>query len=104
MKNQTNKNEEPAILITAHLEEPNMLQLLIERLAECHCDFGYNQKKMHPGWEAVETSSIETLVSGSIVLSDENDLVSIPFVTCFLFSCTKAKRGKYNLKWSCCLS
>jgi hypothetical protein len=100
----SNKNEEPSILITAHLEEPNLLQVLIERLAEGHCDFGYDKKNVQVGWQAIEPSSVESFVSGSIIVSDENDLTSIPFVTCFLFSCVKAKQGHYTLTWSSSLS
>ncbi len=108
MKNPFNKNsnkdEEHSILITAHLEEPNLLQLLVERLAEGHCDFGYYKKKVQVGWQAIEPSSIETFVSGSIILSDENELLSVPFVTGFLFSCIKTKQGQYALTWSSSLS
>ena len=108
MKNPFNKNsnndKEPSILISAHLEEPNLLQLLIETLAEGHCDFGYDKKKVQVGWQAIEPSSVETFVSGSIIVSDENDLISIPFVTCFLFSCIKTKQGPYTLAWSSSLS
>ena len=108
MKNSTNKNnyknKKPSILITTHLEEPNLLQLLIERLAESHHIFGCGLKKMQVGWQAIELSSIETFASGSIILSDDNELLSIPFVTGFLFTCIKAKQGKYSLTWNSSLS
>ena len=103
-KKNSNKDQDPPILVTSHFEEPDLLQVLVERLAEGHCEFGYDLKKMQPGWRAMETSSIEAFVSGNIILSDENDLTSIPFVTCFLFGCTKTRRGKYDLIWSSSLS
>jgi len=106
MKNLLNKNssENPALLVTAYFDEPNMLQLLIERLAECNCGFGYSLQQLQPDWQTIEVSSIEAFVSGRIILSGENDLVENPFVNSFLFTCTKSAKRQFNLTWSSSLS
>jgi hypothetical protein len=104
MKNPPKKNPQPGIAITATLEEPCLLQILVEKLAECNPDMGYNLEQVQPGSKAIETSSIEVLVSGDINLSNKKDLIDIPFVTCFLFTCIKASEGKYDLTWSSSLS
>ena len=104
MKKPSNKNDGPAIVITATLEELNLLQVLVEKLAECNLDMGYSLKQVQPGWKAIETSTIEVLVSGGINLTNNNDLVNAPFVTCFLFTCIKPADGKYELTWSSSLS
>jgi hypothetical protein len=104
MKKPSNKKDGSSIAITAILEEPNLLQILVEKLAECNVDIGYSLKQVQPGWKAIETSSIEVLVSGSVNFSNENDPMNVPFVTCFLFTCTKPTDGKYDLTWSRSLS
>ena len=104
MKKPSNKKEGSPIDITATLEEPNLLQILVEKLAECNVDIGYSLKQVQPGWKAIETSSIEVLVSGGVNFSDENELINTPFVTCFMFTCVKVAEGKYDLTWSQSLS
>jgi hypothetical protein len=103
MKKPSNKNERSQIAITATVEEPCMLQLLVETLAESHSDLGYYSKKVQPGWKAMETSSIEARVSGGINFSSDKN-INTPFVTCFLFSCRKVSNGRYELTWSNSLS
>ncbi|TAL43757.1 MAG: hypothetical protein EPN92_09730 [Chitinophagaceae bacterium] len=97
MKNQS-------IAITATLEEPRLLKTLVERLADRRYDIGYGHEKVKPGWKAIETSSIEAFVSGNINLYGEIDLLNIPFVTCFLFTCIKEKEDGYKLTWASSLS
>jgi len=104
MKKPFDKNGGYAIAITATLEEPNLLQILVEKLAECNLDFGYCFKQVQPGWKAIETSSIEVMVSGGIQLSNKNELIDIPFVTSFIFTCTKTAKEKFDLTWSHSLS
>ncbi|HKC36177.1 MAG TPA: hypothetical protein VKB95_08945 [Chitinophagaceae bacterium] len=104
MKKPSNKKDGSAIAITATLEEPNLLQILVEKLAECNVDIGYGLKQVQPGWKAIESSSIEVLVSGGVNFSDEHHPINVPFVTCFLFTCIKTAEGKYDLTWSRSLS
>jgi hypothetical protein len=102
MKKPSNRNERSQIDIIANVEDPCILQLLVETLAESKPNLPFRLKRVHQGWKALESSSIEARVSGSINFSQEKS-VDIPFVTCFLFTCTKGK-GKYELKWSNSLS
>src|SRR5258705_2511512 len=104
MKKPSNKKDGSAIAITATLEEPNLLQILVEKLAECNVDMGYSLKQVQPGWKAIETSSIEVLASGGVRFFHKKDPIKTPFVTCFLFTCVKTFEGKYDLTWSRSLS
>lgn len=104
MKKPSNKGNGSAIAIIATLEEPDLLQILVEKLAECNVDMGYSLQQVQPGWRAIETSSIEVLASGGIHFSDNNDSTRTPFVTSFLFTCIKPTQGKYYLTWSHSLS
>lgn len=102
MKKPSNRNERSQTDIIANVEDPCILQLLVETLAESKPNLPFRAKRVHRGWKVLDSSSIEARVSGGINFSDEK-AVEIPFVTCFLFTCTKGK-GKYELKWSNSLS
>ena len=104
MKKPSNKGNGSAMAIIATLEEPDLLQILVEKLAECNVDIGYSLQQVQPGWKAIETSSIEVLASGGIHFSDKDDSTKTPFVTSFLFTCIKVPKGKYVLTWSHSLS
>ena len=104
MKKPSNKGNGPAIAIIATLEEPDLLQILVEKLAECNADFGYCLKQVQPGWKAIDTSSIEVLASVGLHFSDKKDSTNTSFVTSFLFTCIKPAEGKYDLTWSHSLS
>lgn len=67
-------------------------------------DIGYSLQKLQPGWNAIEISSVEAYATININLSNNNEVIKIPAVACFLFSCTKPKRSKYNLAWATSLS
>lgn len=104
MNKPSNKEGGSSIAIIATLEEPSLLQILVEKLAECNVDIGYCLKQVQPGWKAIETSSIEVLASGGIHVADKNDFTNTSFVTSFLFTCIKTVEGKYDLTWSHSLS
>jgi hypothetical protein len=92
--------------ITATVDEPESLQNLIEQLAYRRYNTGYSKEKMPRGWKALETSSVETYVSGTIVLDFNNkeERINMPFITCFSFTCIKEEKQPYQLKWSSSLS
>jgi hypothetical protein len=90
--------------ITAALEQLDLLENLIERLADRHSDIGFGNAMVPSSGTAVESSSIETYVTGSVSLSDEHGEITIPFITCFIFTCTKEKNGVYEIAWSSSLS
>jgi len=103
MKKPSNNPKQADLAITATIEESCMLQLLVETLAETHSDPRNRFKKVQTGWKAIRTSSIEARVSGILNLSAKQSMC-IPFVTGFVFTCTKAIKGKYDLTWSNSLS
>jgi len=104
MKKPPNKGNGSAIAIIATLEDPDLLQILVEKLAECNVDIGYSLQEVQPGWKAIDTSSLEVLASVGIHFSDQKDPINISFVTSFLFTCIKSTEGKYDLTWSHSLS
>ena len=95
-----------SLQITATVDEPESLQNMIEQLAYRRNDAGYGNEKMPRGWKPLQTSSVETYVSGTVVLNFNNkeERINMPFATCFLFTCIKEKEQSYKLNWSTSLS
>ena len=96
--------------ISAAFDQPEFVQNLVERLAYRRYEMGYGNEKMPPGFKALETSSTETYVSGTVALDvagetgTRTEHIHMPFITCFLFTCIKGKNDPYQLIWSSSLS
>jgi hypothetical protein len=97
--------------ISASFDQPEFLQNLVERLAYRRYELGYGNAKMPKGWKALETSTAETYVSGTLDLGSSQEEktsaeapIHMPFITCFLFTCIKGKNEPYQLNWSHSLS
>lgn len=92
--------------ISAAFDEPAFLQNLVERLAYRRYELGYSKQTIPRGLKALETSSTETYVSGTMAINfnDGQEPINMPFITCFLFTCIKGKSDPYQLIWSSSLS
>lgn len=91
--------------ITASFDQPQLLENMVEKLAYRRYEIGYSKERMPKGWEANETSSIEAYVSGVVEFAiNEESKIKMPFITCFLFTCTHGKKEPYELNWSMSLS
>ena len=92
--------------IIATIDQPELLENMVERLAYRHNDLGFSKEKMPEGHKALETASTETYVGGtmSIEFNNKEENINMPFITCFLFTCIKGKNDPYQLIWSSSLS
>ncbi len=96
--------------ISASFDQPEFVQNLVERLAYRRYDQGYSKQRMPRGLKALETSSTETYVSGTMSIDmtgdhyTAEDRINMPFITAFLFTCIKGKTDPYQLIWSTSLS
>ena len=94
--------------ISAAFDQPEFVQNLVERLAYRRYELGYSKQTMPRGLKALETSSTETYVSGTMALDFPADTgeerINMPFITCFLFTCIKGKSDPYQLIWSSSMS
>lgn len=88
-----------ALHITAMLDQPGLLEDMVEKLAHRRYDTGYSHAAVPSFFKAVETSTTETYVSGAVGLADNDETINMPFITRFLFTCTKGKGGDYKLGW-----
>ncbi|HYM94637.1 MAG TPA: hypothetical protein VET23_10890 [Chitinophagaceae bacterium] len=99
-----NSLQNSELSVTTSLFEPSLLQNLVEKLADLHVDNGFSLEEVQDGWEAIDTSTIEAYINGDNSLSVQSEMMNIPFVTCFLFTCIKTKGEEYKLCWSHSLS
>src|SRR5215510_2490671 len=93
-----------ALHITATIDQPGFLEERVEKLASRHNDLGYGKQILPDNREALDTSSTAPYVSGTLAMEFEDQQVNTPFITSFLFTCTKGKDGIYNLEWGSSLS
>ena len=92
------------LYITATIDQPGFLEDMVEKLASGHNDLGYSKQQMPDDREALETSSTETYVSGTVAIDDAGQEINMPFITSFLFTCTKGKDNAYKLEWGASMS
>ena len=93
-----------SVHITAKIDQPGFLEDMVEKLASRHYDLGYSRQQMPDDRKALETSSTETYVSGTIAIDDAGQQIKMPFITSFLFTCTKGKDDAYKLEWGASMS
>jgi hypothetical protein len=88
-----------SLAVSVTVDEPVMLQALVEKLAHRRYHIGYSRQAVPPGLLAIDTSSIEAYVSGDLGLTVPFEEFSIPYCTCFHFTCVKNRAGKNMLSW-----
>lgn len=95
---------EKKLHITTTLDEPVFLEDLVEKLACRRYDLGYGKAIVPKEWEPLELSTTETYAGGVTALEEQDEIINMPFITRFLFTCTKSNGGAYKLAWSASLS
>lgn len=91
--------------LTASVDKLKMLEKIIEKLAIRRYDIGYKNAAVPDSWKAIDTSSVESYVNGTVEFGyDDSHRIRIPYITAFVFSCTNTKNDEYDLKWSISLS
>jgi hypothetical protein len=98
------KNMQAHISVSATFHEHRLLGELVEKLAYLRPEMGYCVEQVHPGWRAIESSSVEAFVSGKVGMSDGKDFISISFVSSFFFTSIRSNKENYTLRFSNSLS
>jgi hypothetical protein len=90
--------------IKATIDEEAFLEDMVEKLALRHNYTGLNIQKSFGVNDALETSSTETYVSGTMAIETKNQQINMPFITSFLFTCIKESKDTYSLEWGISMS
>ena len=93
-----------SLQIAAIVDRPDQLEDLVKELATRRQDAGYVNEAVPQNWKAVDTSSIETFVSGIVTFDEDNEHVGVSFTTSFLFTCIRGKNENYQIEWGSSLS
>ena len=73
--------------LIASVDKPEVLGNIIEQLATRRYDPGYGNATVPAAWQAVDTSSVETYLSGRIEFDyNETQRIRVPYIACFIFS------------------
>ena len=88
--------------IKATIDEEAFLEDMVEKLALRHNYTGID-KKLGVN-DALETSSTETYVSGTMAIETKDQQINMPFITSFLFTCIKESKDTYSLEWGISMS
>jgi hypothetical protein len=102
--NKNSRHTADSLAAAVSIDEFDFLEEVVKDLATRRYDIGYCRESVPAGWNAIDTSSIEAYVSGTIAMADDTEHSIIPFTTCFFFTCSKVKRGEYDLSWISSLS
>ncbi len=93
-----------SLLISARFDQPGLLEDFVEKLAWRRYEFGYCLAEVPRMLKAIESSSTETFVSGTVDIMSENEKIQMPFITRYLFTCMKERNGGYKLEGGFSLS
>ena len=85
--------------IKAIIDHPGFLEDIVEKLAYRHYEKISSKTNLPFNREVLETSSTETYVSGTMAIEDGGQEINMPFITRFLFTCTKVDKDVYSLEW-----
>lgn len=88
------------INITASFDKPDLLECMIEELAYRRNETSTCEAIVPGSVQAISTSSTETYVSGTVEFNDKKDVMRIPFITSFLFTCIRGTNEGYKLNWA----
>jgi hypothetical protein len=104
MKNSKHSKMTTSLAISTTLYDPSLLTNIVEELACRRNDSRVSGEIVEPGWQPIGSSSLEAFVSGTAEISNGKDFFKMPFTTCFLFTCIRAKNRDYDLTWASSLS
>jgi hypothetical protein len=103
-KKDTDRNAELPVTVTATINAIPFMEGLVKYLAQRRYNVSFQLLLTHPGWEAIDTSSVETFVSGNFHFDSNNNPLKVTFGSGFLFTCIRGHEGVYELRWSNSLS
>jgi hypothetical protein len=90
--------------VETSINEPLLMKLIVEELAAKNLSGSMAGFKLDENLVALDSSTHETFVTGNIDFEYSNMKISIPFITGFLFTCTKSQRPFFEMHWAMSLS
>ena len=104
MKNPKHTKMISSLAISTELYDASLLKNIVEKLATRRNDGPISSEIVGKEWAPIASSSLEAFVSGTADITNGADYFKMPFTTCFLFTCIRAKGENYGLTWWSSLS
>lgn len=92
------------VAVAATFDDPVFMKYMAEKLSARRCHYGLSSETVPDGWTALDTSSVEAFVNGTMHITCGSETFQVPFVKCFLFTCCREIEGEYKLSFLNCLS
>jgi len=86
-------------VINAFLSEPNLVQILVENIANSHTGSQNCHRQTPIGWKAIDTASLECFATVDLEIRFDRERIKLPVTNCFVFTCNKFKGTGYSLAW-----
>lgn len=90
--------------VETSINEPLLMKLIVEELAAKNLNAGMAGISLDENLITLDSSTHETFVTGNIDFEYSTMKICIPFLTGFLFTCTKSKRPFFEMQWANSLS
>ena len=90
--------------IEADFDKPELLKSMVEKLVMRRNESNNSNQVSPFQHKALETSSTEAYVCGSVSLNDDETVIKMPFESSFIFTCIKGSNKLYEVTWSMSLS
>lgn len=94
--------------VSTSIDQPGLLQNLVEKLATRRISYSPLHQRITKDLRSVETATTETFMAGTLSLNEGleagDEVIRIPFITQFLFTCVQENEDSYRLTWCSSLS
>ncbi len=90
--------------IEADFDKPELLKSMVEKLVMRRTESNKPSTGSPLHHKAIETSSTEAYVCGSVSLNDDESVIRMPFDSSFIFTCIKGSNNLYEVTWGMSLS
>ena len=97
-------NMKQILHIEADFDKPELLKSMVEKLVMRRNESNkpFTVTPLHH--KAIETSSTEAYVCGSVSINEDETAIKMPFDSSFIFTCIKGANKLYEVTWSMSLS
>lgn len=93
-----------AIHIYTRFDQPELLEDLVEKLARRNNESGFIAGPLAGPGQEIHFSSNDTYASGTVDIATAGETFKMPFITRFLFTCTRTQGSDYRLTWAASMS
>ncbi len=100
---QHEAGQQPLKVLTTLCAE-RMMRALVERLASPQSETDYGGDEYSNGLRVIDSSSVEAYIAGDNHFTYQQNVMKMPFITSFIFTCIREKGKRFRLEFGASLS